>query len=96
MSNLIVEIEKYHICSGISISHSSQHTVNHVLPKAFDPLSEEAVHSRYNEYYRSINCYMISMTEQCEQCITAEKCREKVCKNELLNFAIPGQLNARI
>ena len=80
----------------MSISLSSQHTVNHVASKVFDPLLEDAVCSRSDEYCRSIHCYIFSMTEQCEQRVTAENYREEVPNNRLPNLAIPAQLNAPI
>ena len=37
VSSLVKDLQSYPVCSGISMSLSSQHTINHVIPKCFDP-----------------------------------------------------------
>ena len=53
-SSLVKDLQSYPVCSGISMLLSSQHTINHVIPKSFDPLvdasdSEESLDLHFVE-----------------------------------------------
>ena len=60
VSSLIKDLENYTICNGLSVAIDSQHTINHVIPKVFDPLFEdETTPYHHHEYCRSLNCQVL-------------------------------------
>ncbi|XP_065068883.1 uncharacterized protein LOC135694124 [Rhopilema esculentum] len=97
LSNLVADIDGYRICTGLSIKIASQHTVNHVVPRKFDPLSiEQDIQYRSSEYCRSINCLLVCPTEKCEHCIEGDDYGIKVTRDNKRRLSIPSKLNAPV
>ena len=96
-SNLVADLEKYKICCGSSVTLASMHTVNHIVPRKFDPLIEESnIRHKATEFCRSVNCMMICLTEKCQECNKAENYVRKKFKNRQRNLATASKLNAPI
>ena len=73
VSSLIKDLENYTICNGLSVAIDSQHTINHVIRKVFDPLFEYGTTPYHcHEYY----------SNQCDHCGEAENYATKVTKKQ--------------
>ena len=97
VSSLIKDLENYTICNGLSVAIDSQHTINHVIPKVFDPLFEdETTPYHRHEYCRSLNCQVLYYSNQCDHCGEAENYATKVTKRNSRKFNTPAKLNAPI
>ena len=100
ISNLLTDIAHYPVCEGLSVSLESQHTVNHVIPMTFDPLAhdDDENTSPYLriEYCRSLNCSVISSSNQCEHCKKAQAYVLKVSRRKIQKLNTPAKPNAPV
>ena len=97
ISNLVHDLGNLNICNGLSFKFDSQHTINHVIPKAFNWSFDEfeTPFHRY-EYCRALNCQVLYTSSQCEHCLAIEKESLKFIKKLSNKMKTPAKLNAPI
>ena len=95
ISNLILALQKYRICDGLSESFMSRHNiVHHVLFTEFC-LADEKPFKKV-KYYRATDCLLLTNSNVCENCNAQLKKSEKALKRSSKAMTVPAKLNAPI
>ena len=97
VSSLIEELECLSLCNGLPSHINTKDTLNHVIPKLFDHLTDDtSLPYNSTEYVRSVKCEVLPQSPTCNTCNCAEWYAMKVSNNNSRKMNTPAKPNAPV